>query len=1249
MSDLRTRIIFSAEGTQRTVGDILKSQKALQEAKEAAAVLGDALGLTAAEATALAANLDPKQVKQFAAALNEAKTTAQAQGKELEDLVDVLDQLDDAYRNLIGPANDASEAVNLDLGNQLAGGNAALAQFAAQAAQQLQQIAQQAIQTGIQFENLRTQLGTALGGDVAAEQAFANIQSFAATTPFQVDEITDSFVRLANRGVEPTNTQLGRVGDLASALQKPFSQVTEAILDVNNTERWRELGIEVQTTGNKITGTFKGTTIEAERSVEGALKLVDAFGQLDGVAGGMARQSENLGGAFSNLEDAQAALADGFTTTVGPAVEVVTRGLTSLIGSFLELPKPVQAVVFGLTGLAVAAGAALLALTAFEAANGRVVIAQVANTLATAKQTIAATAVTAATLAQAVATNTLTGAQQAQLAGLGALTAKTLLLGAAIGAIALVVNTYSSVTKGARDIEEATANVDKALQRLNETRAAARTGAEQQVAVSELEAAAFRRIQEKIGPLGRALDVLRNGLNQFNLNGLLTNLKNLLPFPDELKNKIQGLIDLLPKWSTEAETALKLQGVAFDGLIAKNEQVLLAQDKLRSQGFKATKEELQDQKVAIDSAISALESAETATQQDLNAKNNQLKVLRAAQSELQRYAGAVIDAAQAQQAIADETEQANSRIALAERRRLNEVQVLLNQGTLDEQEAARQKLKANQDRIQAELAAEEEKIRKLQALQPGTQRDNAIVAAENKAAQLRGQLLDAEVRQRQQALSEIAQATQEANQRATLAEQERLNQVTRLLNQQVITEQQAAEQRLAITTARIQSEIKQEQQRLALLRQQPESDARDQAELASRQRLAQLTAQLLDAEANKQRQLREQVIAGIERQQQAEQVRHNAQVQNLERERAGIDALIRTQERLNQLADAQAALAASRSNLAQTFGQIEVDQLNRALEIRRKIDDPNTDSGVRQILEQQLRQLAGQASGEAQIIARKAEAEQRLAAQRRDTLLQEQAQQRRALESEIERNRLAAQRLEIEARISALAAARAESDARATAAKVRQDPNATAEDRALADQAVGAATQNRQLADQAAKDAAAVLAQQNQLADASRQRLSADQEAARAQFNAAEQARVQAEQLAIAEARAKGLADQLGRGQQAQQGSGPILRQDGMVDHDATHAAAVQRNMANALAASMPAIPTPAQLNPQLAPAATAQSTELTAIRNQLAPLEELVRSIAASSAATANRPAQLITLVQDALDRGNPSAAAEIRRRAGL
>jgi hypothetical protein len=1248
MSDLRTRIIFSAEGTQRTVGDILKSQKALQEAKEAAAVLGDALGLTAAEATALAANLDPKQVKQFAAALNEAKTTAQAQGKELEDLVDVLDQLDDAYRNLIGPANDASEAVNLDLGNQLAGGNAALAQFAAQAAQQLQQIAQQAIQTGIQFENLRTQLGTALGGDVAAEQAFANIQSFAATTPFQVDEITDSFVRLANRGVEPTNAQLGRVGDLASALQKPFNQVTEAILDVNNTERWRELGIEVQTTGNKITGTFKGTTIEAERSVEGALKLVDAFGQLDGVAGGMARQSENLGGAFSNLEDAQAALADGFASTVGPAVEVVTRGLTSLIGSFLELPKPVQAVVFGLTGLSVALGSLTLLYGAFIAANGKVVAAELVVTAAKIKHTIAATATTAATLAQAVATNTLTGAQQAQLAGLGALTAKTLLLGGAIAALALVLETYSSTTKGAREVEEAIAGVDKALQRVNEARAKASRGAEQQVAISELEAAAFRRVQEEIGPFQRALDVLRNALNQFNLNGILTNLKNLLPLPDELKNKIQGVIDLLPKWETAAEVALQLQGRAFDDLILKNEDVLKSQDKLRSQGFKATKEELQSQKVAIDSAISALESQNVASEQDLNAKNNQLKVLRAAQSELQRYAGAVIDA-QAQQAIADETEQANSRIALAERRRLNEVQALLNQGTLDEQEAARQKLKVNQDRIQAELAAEEDKIRKLQALQPGTQRDNAIVAAENKAAQLRGQLLDAEVRQRQQALSEIAQATQEANQRASLVEQERLNQVTSLLNQQIITERQAAEQRLAITTARIQSEIQQEQQKLALLRQQPQSDARDQAELASRQRLAQLTAQLLVAEATKQRQLREQVIAGIERQQQAEQVRHNAQVQNLERERAGIDALIRTQERLNQLADAQAALAASRSNLAQTYGQIEVDQLNRALEIRRKIDDPNTDSGVRQILEQQLRQLAGQASGEAQIIARKAEAEQRLAAQRRDTLLQEQAQQRRNLESEIERNRLAAQRLEIEARISALAAARAESDARATAAKVRQDPNATAEDRALADQAVGAASQNRQLADQAAKDAAAGLAQQNQLADASRQRLSADQEAARAQFNAAEQARVQAEQLAIAEARAKGLADQLGRGQQAQQSSGPILRQDGMVDHDATHAAAVQRNMANALAASMPAIPTPAQLNPQLAPAATAQSTELTAIRNQLAPLEELVRSIAASSAATANRPAQLITLVQDALDRGNPSAAAEIRRRSGL
>src|SRR5690606_35591870 len=97
--------------------------------------------------------------------------------------------------------------------------------------------------------------------------------------------------------------QLTAMGDVAAAVGKDMGQLTEAILDVNNTERWTELGVKVRTEGDKIIGTFRGMTVEAERTEAGALKMVQAFGEMEGVAGTMEKVSATLGGALSNLDD----------------------------------------------------------------------------------------------------------------------------------------------------------------------------------------------------------------------------------------------------------------------------------------------------------------------------------------------------------------------------------------------------------------------------------------------------------------------------------------------------------------------------------------------------------------------------------------------------------------------------------------------------------------------------------------------------------------------------------------------------------------------------------------------------------------------------------------------------------------------------------------------------------------------------------------------------------------------------------
>jgi len=154
-----------------------------------------------------------------------------------------------------------------------------------------------------EYEKYNAVLTNTFQNQVAATQAMSLIQKVAASTPFQVNKLTESYVKLANRGLALTEKQLINVGDVAASTGKDFDQLTEAILDVNNQERWKEFGITVKTEGNKVKLTYKGITKEVNRSVKGALSAVEAFGKMKGVAGGMDAVSKTLGGKWSNLVD----------------------------------------------------------------------------------------------------------------------------------------------------------------------------------------------------------------------------------------------------------------------------------------------------------------------------------------------------------------------------------------------------------------------------------------------------------------------------------------------------------------------------------------------------------------------------------------------------------------------------------------------------------------------------------------------------------------------------------------------------------------------------------------------------------------------------------------------------------------------------------------------------------------------------------------------------------------------------------
>lgn len=183
-----------------------------------------------------------------------------------------------------------------------------------------------------EFQKFDAVLTNSLGSDSAAERALNMIQDFAEDTPYSVQQLTDGFVKLAGRGIRPTVEQLTNIGDVAAAATKPLEQVIEALLDVNNTERWTELGIKVTTAGSRITGTFRGMTVEAEKTEAGALKMIEAFGQMESVSGTMGDVAKTIGGGLSNASDS----LDRFFLTIGTQNTSVMGAFIGSLGTALD-------------------------------------------------------------------------------------------------------------------------------------------------------------------------------------------------------------------------------------------------------------------------------------------------------------------------------------------------------------------------------------------------------------------------------------------------------------------------------------------------------------------------------------------------------------------------------------------------------------------------------------------------------------------------------------------------------------------------------------------------------------------------------------------------------------------------------------------------------------------------------------------------------------------------------------------------
>ena len=216
------------------------------------------------------------------------------------------------------------------------------------------------------FQVFEAVLTNTLNSPEKAKASMNMLSEFAATTPFQVDALTGSFVKLANQGFVPTISQMVKLGDLSSSVGKGFDQLAEALIDaqVGEMERLKEFGIRASKEGDKVTFTFKEQATQVDNTASAIREYILSLGELQGVQGSNAAISATLTGQVSNLEDLITQKMNELGQSSDGFLSGAISGSAYLVANYEKIGR-VLGVLVGAYG---AYKAALIAIAAYQKA-----------------------------------------------------------------------------------------------------------------------------------------------------------------------------------------------------------------------------------------------------------------------------------------------------------------------------------------------------------------------------------------------------------------------------------------------------------------------------------------------------------------------------------------------------------------------------------------------------------------------------------------------------------------------------------------------------------------------------------------------------------------------------------------------------------------------------------------------------------------------------------------------------------------
>jgi len=209
------------------------------------------------------------------------------------------------------------------------------------------------------YETLRARLTQILGTQDAANAKFTELQQLAASTPFQLEDIADAFIRLKAAGFDIDLEKFRSLGDVAAASNKPLAELADAMISAGRgqaamVDNFVGLAGKAEKGALTLTNAFTGVRKEGVATKDGILEFFVAAGKAKEVEGAMDRLSKTATGKLSTMGDAfkaaKATVGDVFLPAFKTAIDGVS---TQVQGITPRLKRMAESIMAGFTPRAI--------------------------------------------------------------------------------------------------------------------------------------------------------------------------------------------------------------------------------------------------------------------------------------------------------------------------------------------------------------------------------------------------------------------------------------------------------------------------------------------------------------------------------------------------------------------------------------------------------------------------------------------------------------------------------------------------------------------------------------------------------------------------------------------------------------------------------------------------------------------------------------------------------------------------------